>query len=363
MRATGMATTTDAEGRAEAQGRPVLETAGLAVGFRAFRRAPVEVLGGLDLRVEAGEFVCLVGPNGTGKSTLLRTLAGLQRPLRGQVWLGGRELAQLGRLDVARRVSVVLTTREDLGLLSAYQVVSLGRFPHTGWVGRLQQRDRDIVGWAIRAVGVRELAERPVAELSDGERQRVLIARALAQEPGVMLLDEATAFLDVSARVEITSLLRRLSREQGVGIVLTTHDLELALQTARTVWLLDKEGRLQAGTPEELVLSGAVAGTFRGAELSFDEAARSFRVRWQSGGRAWLWGGEGDELGLAMTRALLEREGFALVRGGGDTRGVVEVELRSAEAERRWVVRVGGAKWEAGSLGEVAALVRGSQAS
>lgn len=353
----------DAESRADTQGQPVLETKGLTVGFRTFRRPPIEVLRGLDLRVEAGEFVCLVGPNGTGKSTLLRTLAGLQRPLRGEVWLGGRELAQLGRLEVARRVSVVLTTREDLGLLTAYQVVSLGRFPHTGWVGRLQQRDRDVVGWAIRAVGVQELAERPVAELSDGEQQRVLIARALAQEPGVMLLDEATAFLDVSARVEITSLLRRLAREQGVGIVLTTHDLELALQTARTVWLLDKEGRLQVGTPEELVLNGAVAGTFQGADLSFDEAARSFRVRWDGGGRAWLWGGEEDELGLAMTRALLEREGFTIVRGSGNTRGVVEVELRSADAERRWVVRLSGAKWEVGSLGEVASVVRGSQPS
>lgn len=338
-----------------------LRTQALSVGYRAFRRPPVEVLRGLNLRVEAGEFVCLLGPNGTGKSTLLRTLAGLQRPLSGEVWLGGTELARLGRLEVARRVSVVLTTREDVGLLSAYRVVSLGRFPHTGWGGRLSQRDRDVVGWAIRAVGVRELAERPVVELSDGERQRVMIARALAQEPAVILLDEATAFLDVPARVEITSLLRQLARESGVGIVLTTHDLDLALQTAQTVWLLDGARRMRVGAPEDLVLNGAIEGTFRGADLSFDEAARSFRVRRAGTGRARVRGGEGDGLGLALTQALLEREGFTIVEGGGDTRGVVEVELRSEGGERRWMVCGSGVEREVGSLGEVGEVLRGSR--
>lgn len=344
-------------------GTAALRTEKLAVGYRTFRRAPVEVLEELDLQVEAGEFVCLLGPNGTGKSTLLRTLAGLQRPLSGELWLGGTEMRRLGRLEVARLVSVVLTTREDLGLLSAYDVVALGRFPHTGWGGRLSQRDRAIVAWAIRAVGVRELAERPVVELSDGERQRVMIARALAQEPTLILLDEATAFLDVPSRVEITSLLRQLARENGVGILLTTHDLDLALQTAQTVWLLDGERRMRVGAPEDLVLSGAVEETFRGADLSFDEGARSFRVRRDGSGRARVYGGAGDRLGLTLTQALLEREGFSLVKGGGDMRGVVEVELRVEGERRRWVVRREGEVSEVGSLEEMGTVLRRSQSA
>jgi len=210
----------------------VLAAQDLTVGFRVGRRARRIVLEQLSVAVAPGEFVCLLGPNGAGKSSLLRTLAGLQPPLGGTVLLGGSNLRELPRGEVARRVAAVLTEQQDTGRLTGRDLVGLGRHPHTGWFGRLDDDDRGIVTAALDTVSAAHLADRVVAELSDGERQRVMIARALAQQPTIIILDEPAAFLDVTARVELVALLRRLAREQHLAIVLATHDLELGLVVA-----------------------------------------------------------------------------------------------------------------------------------
>ena len=196
----------------------VLELTGLAVGYRARRRQKV-VLKGLEASLEEGHLVGLVGPNGAGKSTLLRTVSGLQPPLAGSVRLLGRDLERMRRDDMARQVAVVLTDRVDPGRLTVADVIALGRHPHTGWSGRLGVGDRKAVAVALEAVGAEELAERMLGELSDGQRQRVMIARAIAQAPRLLLLDEPTAFLDPPGRIRVFELLQDLACKRGIAVV------------------------------------------------------------------------------------------------------------------------------------------------
>ncbi len=288
----------------------MLVAADLAVGYRHPRRPPITVVEGLHLSLQAGELVCLLGPNGAGKSTLLRTLAGLQPPLAGRIWLEGEELGQLSAQALARRLSIVLTERVDVGNLSAWGLVALGRHPYTDWTGRLTPQDQAVVAWAIRAVGAETLASRLVSELSDGERQKVMIARALAQEPRLMLLDEPTAFLDLPRRVEIMGMLRALAQETQRAILLSTHDLDLALRSADRIWLLAQDGSLQIGAPEDLVLSGAFQAAFRSDGVEFDPQAGAFRISQNGAGTVHL---AGEGLAWTWTRRALERAGFQVV--------------------------------------------------
>ncbi|GHD29812.1 hypothetical protein GCM10007147_31060 [Nocardiopsis kunsanensis] len=236
------------------------------------------MLSNVHARARRGELTALLGPNGAGKSTLLRALSGSARPLAGECRVDGAPVAGLDPVQRARVLATVLTERDVPPLLSARDLVALGRHPHTGLAGRLGPRDHAVVDWALDAVGAGDLAGRRVAELSDGERQRVLTARALAQEPAVLLLDEPTAFLDVPGKVALTGLLRRLAREHDLAVVMCVHDLEMALRTADAVWLLDG-GSLHEGTPEELTLDGAVGRVFDGADLEFAPAEGVFRLR------------------------------------------------------------------------------------
>lgn len=253
----------------------VLTTRDLAVGYR--RRPPV--LADINVSVKPGEVVCVLGVNGIGKSTLLRTLAGMQKPLAGTVTLAGADLATLTRHDIARAVAVLLTDRIAIGALPAYRLVELGLYPHVSWTGALSEADRKSVADAIAAVGARHLAHRDVNELSDGERQRIMIARALAQRPALLLLDEPAAFLDVLARVEMMAMLRRLARDQGVAVVMSSHDLELSLRTADTIWLIDKGGRVHAGAPAFLLADGSIEAAFSSAQVVFHPGERSFELR------------------------------------------------------------------------------------
>lgn len=285
----------------------VLQACDLGIGYAPRRGPRLEVARHIDAHLLAGELVCLLGPNGAGKSTLMRTLAGLQKPLAGEVCLKGRALHDLTESERARRLGLVLTERVEVGNLSAYALVALGRYPHTGWAGRLSPADEAVVRWAMDAVGAANLASRSVGELSDGERQKVMIARALAQEPAVLLLDEPTAFLDLPRRVEILQLLRRLASGRNRAVLLATHDLDLALRCADRLWLLPPDGPLQTGAPEDLVLSGAFQRTF--ADVEFDPVLGSFHLMREPDGEVGL---VGDGLHARWTARALERAGYRM---------------------------------------------------
>jgi ABC-type cobalamin/Fe3+-siderophores transport system ATPase subunit len=221
----------------------------LAIGYR-HRRRTTTVGAGLSAVAHRGELTVLLGPNGAGKSTLIRTVCGLQPALGGRILLEDNDIADVPADRLARRVAAVLTDRVDPGLLSARELAALGRIPYLGLSGRLTRDDHDIVERALAAVGAKHVADRPAAELSDGERQRVLVARALAQQPEVLVLDEPTAFLDAPSRVGLVRLLRTLAHEHDLTVVMSTHDLDLALREADRTWLLGADGALLDGTPD-----------------------------------------------------------------------------------------------------------------
>jgi iron complex transport system ATP-binding protein len=328
---------------------PALRTHDLAVGYRR-RRQRKAVLERVNLTVEPGNLVCLLGPNGIGKSTLIRTLARMQPALWGSVELGGKPLESLSATDLARRLGVVLTERVAVESLRARQVIELGRYPYSDWLGRLSDHDHEVVAWAIDAVGATHLAERDFARMSDGERQRVMVARALAQEPVLLVLDEPTAFLDVPSRVELMGLLRQLTRRDDVAVVVSTHDLELALRTADILWVIMPGGELVTGAPEDVVMSGAIGQAFEGRQLRFHSEERTFRWLTGESGTAIV---RGAGLAGAMARGVLEREGYAVVPDGTD--GDVVVEARGSG----WRASASGRDDSGVDFASLAAFLRG----
>ncbi len=282
------------------------------------------VAGDLSATARRGELTVLLGPNGSGKSTLLRTICGLQPALDGTITLGGRDIRDLAADEVARAIAVVLTDRVDPGMLSGRELAALGRTPHLGLGGRMSSRDHAVVSWALDAVGASHLADRPASEMSDGERQRVLAARALAQEPTLLVLDEPTAFLDVPSRVALVELLRRAAREHQLAVVMSTHDLELALRVADHVWLLDRTGRLDTGTPEQLALDGRIGAVFDSQALQFDPASGVFVLDATVGDKRQVRV-FGSEPAVSAACRLLGRESFGIATADDD--GDVELSV------------------------------------
>lgn len=226
----------------------------------------------------SGELTCLLGTNGVGKSTLLRTLAGFQPKLNGRILLEGKELEKYTARELSAVISVVLTEKCDIRNMTVRELVGMGRSPYTGFWGKLSREDQEIVEKAIESVNIGQLASRMLHTLSDGERQKAMIAKALAQETPVIYLDEPTAFLDFPSKVEIMQLLHQLTRETRKTIFLSTHDLELALQIADKIWLMDKTNGISSGTPEDLALKGNLSHFFARKGITFDMETGLFRI-------------------------------------------------------------------------------------
>lgn len=256
--------------------QPVLSMDALSTGYGRGRRGRV-VGRGLTGVLPPASLTALAGTNGAGKSTLLRTLAGFLPPLAGGVaWLG-RAVGDYSPAELARVVAVVLTDRPDTGTLTAGEVAELGRFPYTPVSGRLSPTDRRIAREAMEEAGVAHLAAREFRSLSDGERQRVMIAKALAQQTPVVLLDEPTAFLDFPGKVAAVRLLAHLAHGCGKTVLLSTHDLELALQLADRLWLLSACGLVE-GTPQSLSADGTIARLFAVLGTEYLPSERRFRL-------------------------------------------------------------------------------------
>lgn len=227
----------------------------------------------LDGELKGGELTCLLGPNGAGKSTLLKTLAGFQPQIEGEIKLGGVDVGSLSRLEKSRLFGVVLTDRLMLDNTTVEELVALGRSPFTGFWGRLTAEDSAKVERALNLVGISGLAGRRVSTLSDGERQKAMIAKVLAQNTPFIFLDEPTAFLDYPGKVELLMLLRRLAREEDKMVFLSTHDLEIALKIADRVWLLDRSHGLTTGTTADLAKKGDFNRYFGLGGTEFDPTA------------------------------------------------------------------------------------------
>ena len=252
----------------------VLETRSLSIGYRLGKGGEVVVHPGLDLQLREGELTCLLGLNGAGKSTLIRTLCGFIPSLSGEVTLCGKAISAYSQSEFSRTVGVVLTDRTSAGGITVRELVALGRYPHTGFFGRLSAHDYDVVDKSLESVGIAHKAASFVADLSDGERQKAFVAKALAQECPLVILDEPTAFLDVTSRVGMMALLRRIAHEEGRSILLSTHDLDAALDFADRLWLQEKSSPMLCGSPSELLADGSLERFFSRDGLRFDARQR-----------------------------------------------------------------------------------------
>ena len=210
----------------------------LAIGYAK------PLISNINLTLQKRSMTCLVGANGTGKTTFLRTLAGLQRPLSGVVEVDGKAISTLSPAQISRLVSVVLTDKVADSLITVNELVAMGRMPYTGFLGRLSDDDQKIVADSIARLGIDNISDCRLQEISDGQRQRAFIARALAQQTRIIILDEPTAFLDFRSRAEVMELLRNLAHNDGKSVLLSTHELDLAEKFGDWYWVME-EGRIE----------------------------------------------------------------------------------------------------------------------
>ena len=249
----------------------------LGIGYQT-KQGVKTVAEHLNGAIRSGELTCLLGANGVGKSTLLRTLSAFQPKTAGDIFIEGRELDSYTDKELSRRIGVVLTEKPDVRNMSVRELVSLGRSPYTGFWGTYSKEDLQIVDEAIALVDIEALSQRMVHTLSDGERQKVMIAKALAQQTPVIYLDEPTAFLDYPSKVEVLQLLRRISRSAGKIIFLSTHDVELALQLADTIWLMSRGEEMAIGSPQQLAHEGILGRFIEREGITFDPETLTIRI-------------------------------------------------------------------------------------
>lgn len=288
----------------------LLSAKGLTIGYQNEGVKNI-LFENLEVSLSPGELVCFMGPNGVGKSTLIRTLAGLHPPLSSlQGGLKGGD---------PQKISVVLTDKVSTVNMTVEDLVTYGRYPYLDWNIKLSQADADIIEKAIELTHIQHLASKKLFELSDGQLQMAMIARSLAQGTPVILLDEPTAHLDLNNRVEIMNLLRKLSRIEGKAILVATHELDLALQTADRVWLASRDKKILAGIPEDLVLNGSFDSVFqfKGLDLKTGkvshETFQNISINLVGEGHQFLW-----------TKNALERCGYEISRKSELTITIVE---------------------------------------
>ena len=269
----------------------------------------------LNASIHSGELTCLLGTNGVGKSTLLRTLSAFQPPLGGDIDLLDRPLSAYDDRQLATVIGVVLTEKSDIRNMTVEELVGLGRSPYTGFWGTLKESDRKIVHEAIARVRIEPLTQRMVHTLSDGERQKVMIAKALAQETPIIFLDEPTAFLDFPSKVEVMQLLHNLTHTLQKTVFMSTHDLELALQIADKIWLMDRTNGIAIGTPEDLSLEGKLSSFFSRKGITYDTETGFFRIDTDYRREIHLHG-HGSR--YAMVRKALQRNGIRADRHVAD---------------------------------------------
>ena len=292
--------------------KTIIEIRDLSTGYSTKKEE--KIIGAhLNGSLMEGDFVCLLGPNGAGKSTLLKTLAGLQPAIHGDVIAQNILLKNYSAKELSKVVSVVLTDNSKLSGMNVYDVVSMGRSPYTGFWGQLKDTDNAIVEKCMAWVGVTELKDRQMGELSDGERQKVMIAKSIAQETPIILLDEPTAFLDYPSKVQIMMMLHRLVKSKNKTILMSTHDIENALQISDKIWLLDEEKGLVSGIPEDLCKEGYIDQFFVTEGVYFDKEQCSFHLQYKTA-REVIMIGKTDSEEYQLARRALIRNGIKPIR-------------------------------------------------
>jgi iron complex transport system ATP-binding protein len=278
----------------------------LEIGYRT-RRKSVPIRPPVSASSEGGELIAVIGRNGIGKSTMLRTIAGLQEPLGGAVYLNGKSISRYTRLESARLIGYISTEVIKVSNMKVFDLVALGRFPHTNWLGTINKYDLQAINDSIYLTGLNDLRSRNISEISDGERQKAMIARVLAQNTDIMILDEPTAFLDVASKYEIIHLMKGLTRK-GKTIVFSTHDFNIAVSQADKIWLI-LEDKLIEGAPEDLMLNGAFEHLFDSTVVKFNASSGGFSFQTESKGNVYV---KGKGVYLKWTERAITRAGYHL---------------------------------------------------
>jgi iron complex transport system ATP-binding protein len=286
----------------------LLSTDSLSIGY-IHRGQKVEVQKDLKLSINQGELICLIGPNGTGKSTLLKTLSGLLKPLRGHTIIDKTDITKIAVSERAQLISLVLTDRIDIENATVHSVVAMGRMPYSNWWGKPSDEDEQMIKNAVQMVHLEHKMYTLLSELSDGEKQRVMIAKAFVQDTPLIFLDEPTAHLDLPNRVEILLLLHRMAHENGKAILMSTHELDMALQAADSIWLMTKDG-VQTGVPEDLVLNGVFSDAFLSQHFFFNPTNGNFSMNYNLTRQVEV---HGDKTRMYWTLRALARAGYAAV--------------------------------------------------
>lgn len=327
----------------------IIQTKDLNIGYIS-RKQVYPVQTALSLEVFRGEMVCLIGPNGCGKSTLLRTLSGLQPSLGGEVLIDNLPLGKQTLMHKARLLALVLTDRVDVSNLTVFELVATGRNPYTDWLGTLGDDDKELVHHALVQVHLEGYEHRFINQLSDGERQRVMIAKALVQDTPVILLDEPTAHLDINNRVEMMLLLHELARCTNKAIVLSTHELDLALQTADKIWLMTPHEGIVVGTPEDLILTNRFQKVFANNSFTFDPLTGNFVVNHANTPKQITI----NVIGLGhcgyWTKRALERNGYQVCPGAN-------LQITVNETEQYWILFEDSKDYRCNSLQELLLLL------
>lgn len=285
------------------ENRIVLDS--LLIGFHSGRKDRI-LLPELSAVASKGEMVSVIGRNGIGKSTLLRTLAGIQKSLGGNIFFDGRDTADMKTGDLARIAGFISTEQVKVSNMTVYDLVSLGRFPYTDWLGNHEPGDIASISDAIGKASILPLSDKFISELSDGERQKAMIARLLAQDAGILLMDEPTAFLDIRSKFELMHLMHELSHKDGKTIIYTTHDLDLALRHSDKIWLILDDG-IAEGAPEDLMLTGKFDHLFDSLVVRFSSSDGTYSFNENMKGKVNI---EGEGKMLYWTRKAVERAGF-----------------------------------------------------
>lgn len=322
----------------------------LEIGFASSKSSNV-LLPALNGVAREGELIAVIGRNGIGKSTLLRTIAGLQPLLGGELAVKGKKIAEYSRIKLSRNIGYISTEIIKVSNMRVFDLVSLGRFPHTSWLGRIKESDVTIINDAILKAGMADFSYRPLTELSDGERQRAMIAMVMAQDASIMVMDEPTAFLDVSSRFEVMHLMHELTIERNKTIVFSTHDLGTAISRADKIWLLKDTG-IYEGAPEDLLLNGAFNTLFKGSGVKFNPADGSFNIHNEPIGTVSV---QGAGVKKYWTEKALIRAGYKIDED--------ELKIRvtvPSDKELKWVCSTSGIDRKFGSIYELISWIRTS---
>jgi iron complex transport system ATP-binding protein len=302
----------------------------LQIGYKEGKKARV-LSDSINTHAKQGELIALIGPNGAGKSTFLRSICQLQPVLHGEIYLQGLNAKQLNRNQIAKQVSLVSTELQRTSRLKVIDLVGLGRFPYGNWYSGINANDIQIIKHSLEQVGMLSFADRYITELSDGEFQRVMIARALTQDTPIVVLDEPTAFLDLANKFSVVQLLWKLCREQQKTIIYSTHDINIALQYADVFWVLTQM-KLHKGAPEDLLLNHTIEHLFSDHNLVFDINSSQFVKRNKFNYNVHI---QGDGVAYQITKMALDRLGISSYSNKPPK---LTVSISGGENDLNWII-------------------------